>query len=101
LSRSKSSLFPGGRRADFYGPTADTPGVSVLIPAYNEEAVIGTSVAAAIGSNYPELEVLVLDDGSTDGSEAAALEAIAGDPRCRVFRDPVNRGNADRLNGGF
>ncbi len=82
-------------------PDGGWPGVSVLIPAYNEEAVIRTSVAAAIASDYPELEVLVLDDGSTDGTEGAALEAIAGDPRCRVIRDPVNRGKADRLNVGF
>jgi poly-beta-1,6-N-acetyl-D-glucosamine synthase len=82
-------------------PDGGWRGVSVLIPAYNEEAVIRTSVAAAIASDYPELEVLVLDDGSTDDTEAAALEAIAGDPRCRVIRDPVNRGKADRLNVGF
>ena len=75
--------------------------MTVLIPAYNEEAVIATSVAAAIAVDYPELEVLVLDDGSTDATEAAALEASAGDPRCRVIRDPVNRGKADRLNFGF
>ena len=82
-------------------PDGGWPGVSVLIPAYNEEAVIGTCVTAALASDYPELEVLVLDDGSTDGTEDAALEAIAGDPRCRVIRDPVNRGKADRLNVGF
>lgn len=82
-------------------PEGGWPGVSVLIPAYNEEAVIAISVAAAIASDYPELEVLVLDDGSTDGTEAAALEAIAGDPRCRVIRDPVNTGKAERLNVGF
>ena len=52
-------------------------------------------------SDYPQLEVLVLDDGSTDATEAAALEAIAGDPRCRVIRDPVNRGKAEQLNAGF
>ena len=82
-------------------PEAGWPGVTVLIPAFNEERVIGTSVAAAIASDYPELEVLVLDDGSTDGTEAAALAAIAGDPRCRVIHEPVNRGKADRLNVGF
>ena len=82
-------------------PEGGWPGVSVLIPAFNEEAVIGTSVAAAIASDYPELEVLVLDDGSTDGTEAAVVAASAGDPRCRVIRDPVNRGKADRLNDGF
>ena len=75
--------------------------MSVLIPAYNEEAVIATSVAAAVGSDYPQLEVLVLDDGSTDATEATALEAINGDPRCRVIRDPVNRGKSAQLNAGF
>ena len=82
-------------------PEGGWPGVSVLIPAYNEEAVIATSVAAAMRSDYPQLEVLVLDDGSTDATEAAALEAIDGDPRCRVLRDPVNRGKAEQLNAGF
>ena len=82
-------------------PEGGWPGVSVLIPAYNEEAVIATSVAAAIGSDYPQLEVLVLDDGSTDATEATALQAAAGDPRCRVIRDPVNRGKAEQLNAGF
>ena len=75
--------------------------ISVLIPAYNEESVIALSVTAALASDYPELEVLVLDDGSTDGTEAAAVKAAAGDPRCRVLRDPVNRGKAEQLNAGF
>jgi poly-beta-1,6-N-acetyl-D-glucosamine synthase len=82
-------------------PGGGWPGVTVLIPAYNEEAVIATSVAAAIAADYPQLEILVLDDGSTDATEAAAREASAGDPRCRVIRDPVNRGKADRLNAGL
>ena len=82
-------------------PAGGWPGVTVLIPAFNEEAVIATSVAAAIAVDYPEFEVLVLDDGSTDATEAAALDASGGDARCRVLRDPVNRGKADRLNFGF
>ena len=82
-------------------PGEGWPGVSVLIPAYNEENVIATSVTAALAADYPNLEVLVLDDGSTDGTEAAAQHAAGGDRRCRVIRDPVNRGKADRLNLGF
>jgi poly-beta-1,6-N-acetyl-D-glucosamine synthase len=82
-------------------PEGGWPGISLLIPAYNEESVIAVSVTAALASDYPELEVLVLDDGSSDGTEAAALEAAAGDPRCRVVCDPVNRGKAERLNVGF
>ena len=82
-------------------PAGGWPGVTVLIPAYNEEAVIATSIAAALAVDYSELEVIVLDDGSTDATEATALEASAGDPRCRVIGDPVNRGKADRLNIGM
>jgi biofilm PGA synthesis N-glycosyltransferase PgaC len=82
-------------------PEGGWPGVSILIPAYNEEQVIGLSVAAALASDYPRFEVLVLDDGSTDDTEAAALRAAAGDSRCRVLRDPANRGKADRLNAGL
>ncbi len=82
-------------------PEGEWPGVSVLIPAYNEEAVIATSVRAALSSDYPVLEVLVLDDGSTDATEAAAIEAASGDRRMRVLRDPVNRGKAEQLNIGF
>ena len=82
-------------------PEGGWPGVSVLIPAYNEEDVVAISVTAALSADYPELEVLLLDDGSTDGTAAAARQAAGGDPRCRVIRDPVNRGKADRLNAGL
>lgn len=43
----------------------------------------------------------MLDDGSVDGTAAAARGAAAGDPRCEVLRDPVNRGKAEQLNAGF
>ena len=82
-------------------PEGGWPGVSVLIPAYNEVDVIAISVTSALSADYPELEVFVLDDGSDDETEAAALQAAGRDPRCRVIRDPVNRGKADRLNFGF
>lgn len=77
------------------------PGVTVLIPAYNEERVIATSVRAALAADYPELEVLVLDDGSDDQTATVARAATGGDARCQVIRDDVNRGKADRLNDGF
>jgi poly-beta-1,6-N-acetyl-D-glucosamine synthase len=73
-------------------PPGGWPGVTVLLPAYNEEALIATSVRAALESDYPELEVLVLDDGSADETAAAARRTADGDPRCEVVRDEVNRG---------
>jgi poly-beta-1,6-N-acetyl-D-glucosamine synthase len=82
-------------------PAGGWPGVTILIPAYNEEAVIATSIRAALASDYPLLEVLVLDDGSKDDTAGAAREAAGDDARCEVIRDEVNRGKAERLNIGF
>jgi biofilm PGA synthesis N-glycosyltransferase PgaC len=82
-------------------PPGGWPGVTVLVSAFNEEKVIATCVGAALSLDYPELEILVLDDGSTDATAAAATAAGAGDPRLEVVRDPVNRGKAERLNLGF
>jgi biofilm PGA synthesis N-glycosyltransferase PgaC len=82
-------------------PSGGWPGVTVLIPAYNEQAVIATTIRAVLAVDYPQLEVLALDDGSTDGTFATATAAAGDDPRCRVLRDEVNRGKAERLNLGF
>jgi glycosyltransferase involved in cell wall biosynthesis len=62
-------------RNDAPAPTSGRPGVTLLIPAYNEELVIGTCVRAALEVDYPVLEILVLDDGSTDGTADVARAA--------------------------
>jgi hypothetical protein len=59
--------------------------VSVLIPARNEADRIGASVRAVLAADWEDLEVLVLDDGSTDGTADAITRAAAGDPRLRVL----------------
>jgi cellulose synthase/poly-beta-1,6-N-acetylglucosamine synthase-like glycosyltransferase len=59
-------------------PATGWPGVTLLIPAYNEQQVIATCVRAALAVDYPALEVLVLDDGSQDETAAAAAAAAAG-----------------------
>jgi poly-beta-1,6-N-acetyl-D-glucosamine synthase len=76
------------------------PPISVLIPAYNEAVDIGNAVRAALQLDYHDLEVLVLDDGSTDDTAERAADAGGGDPRLRVLRDEVNKGKAERLNSG-
>ncbi len=58
------------------------PAVSVLVPARNEEANIGAAAAAILGSHGVTLELIVLDDGSTDATPAI-LAAIT-DPRLRT-----------------
>ncbi|MFI5724454.1 glycosyltransferase [Streptomyces cyaneofuscatus] len=82
-------------------PPGGLPGVTVLVPAYNEEKVIAGCVAALRIVDYPALEILILNDGSTDATVAAARAAAEGDGRITVVDDGVNRGKADRLNEGM
>lgn len=72
--------------------------VSVIIPLYNTEKYIEACVASVLGQTHRELEVIVVDDGSTDGG-AAIAEGIA-DARVRVDRGP-NRGSAAARNRGL
>ncbi|GAA1907772.1 poly-beta-1,6-N-acetyl-D-glucosamine synthase [Streptomyces durmitorensis] len=82
-------------------PPGGWPGVTVLVPAYNEEQVISRCVEALRQVDYPELEILILNDGSKDGTVAAARAAAGDDARCTVLDDGVNLGKADRLNDGM
>jgi biofilm PGA synthesis N-glycosyltransferase PgaC len=95
-----SRLFDEARDIEA-APPRDWPPLTLLIPAYNEGRVIGTCVRAARALDYPDLKILVLDDGSSDDTVAAAEQAAAGDARVRVVRDPVNRGKAEGLNLGL
>jgi cellulose synthase/poly-beta-1,6-N-acetylglucosamine synthase-like glycosyltransferase/spore germination protein YaaH/peptidoglycan/xylan/chitin deacetylase (PgdA/CDA1 family) len=73
------------------------PEVSVMIPAYNEQSVIVNTVRAAIASDYPKLEILVIDDGSTDRTAELVRENFGGDPRIRLLLQ-ANGGKPSALN---
>jgi cellulose synthase/poly-beta-1,6-N-acetylglucosamine synthase-like glycosyltransferase/spore germination protein YaaH/peptidoglycan/xylan/chitin deacetylase (PgdA/CDA1 family) len=74
------------------------PAVTVVIAAYNEEKVIGRTIEAVLANEYPNLEVIVVDDGSKDATAAEVT---------RQFRDRVrlfiqeNAGKAAALNAGI
>ena len=76
--------FRGPRRSGG-GPT---PRVSLLIPARDEAGSIGECLHAALNSAGVDLEVVVLDDGSTDGTGEIVAAAAAEDPRVRLERAP-------------
>jgi chlorobactene glucosyltransferase len=58
--------------------------VSILVPARNEERSIGECVASLMAQDYPDFEVLVLDDGSIDRTAEIVRELMAGQPRHRL-----------------
>ena len=79
------------------------PLLSVVIPVYNEEATVAVLLRAVLDAPLPpgvERELVVVDDGSQDGT-AAALGAFAGDSRVRVFRQERNAGKGAALRRGF
>ncbi|MFM6931439.1 MAG: glycosyltransferase [Novosphingobium sp.] len=74
--------------------------VSVLIPAFNEERVIAASVEHILQSRDVRLEVIVIDDGSQDGTSATVTGAFGDDPRVKLLR-LENGGKARALNEGL
>ncbi len=94
-------------RSHVYGTpeqiAAYRPRVAVLIPAYNEEKVVERTIQGALDSDYPNLRVIVIDDGSKDRTleivrRAFAAEEAAG--RVLVLTKP-NGGKAEALNFGL
>ena len=71
------------------GDAPPAPRVSVVIPARDEAAGIAACVASVLAQDLPEVEVLVIDDGSTDGTADAARAAAGEDPRVRVVAAPA------------
>ncbi|MGN0172216.1 MAG: glycosyltransferase [Acutalibacteraceae bacterium] len=73
--------------------------ISVIVPVYNVEAYLDKCVASLVGQTYRELEILLVDDGSTDQSGALCDAWAAKDSRIRVIHKP-NGGLSDARNAG-
>ncbi len=76
-----------------------TPRVSVLIPVFNGELYLATAIESVLAQTLGELELIVVDDGSTDGTSAIIDRFAARDPRVRAYRKS-NSGISDTLNRG-
>ncbi|MEQ8820110.1 MAG: glycosyltransferase family 2 protein [Sumerlaeia bacterium] len=80
------------------------PAISIVVPAYNEEERLPATIAAIrsyLNGQPWSWELLVVDDGSSDGTAAAAREALAGDDRCALLRNPKNRGKGASIKRGM
>ncbi|HWB67350.1 MAG TPA: glycosyltransferase family 2 protein [Mycobacteriales bacterium] len=81
-----------------------TTRLSIVLPAFNEEANIGTAVdraLAAAAQHCADYEVVVVDDGSTDGTAAIVQRLATDDPHVRLVQHESNQGYGGALKTGF
>lgn len=76
------------------------PLVSVIIPVYQAENFVTECIRSVQAQNYPELEIILVDDGSTDCSGQMCEESAAADPRIRVLHQN-NKGSGAARNAGI
>jgi cellulose synthase/poly-beta-1,6-N-acetylglucosamine synthase-like glycosyltransferase/spore germination protein YaaH/peptidoglycan/xylan/chitin deacetylase (PgdA/CDA1 family) len=87
-------------RPDHDQPPDPLPGVTVLIPAYNEERVIVQTVTSVLASRYPAMHVVVVNDGSIDSTGLLLDSHFSGERRVRILHQ-ANRGKAAALNNAL
>ncbi|HTW34155.1 MAG TPA: polysaccharide deacetylase family protein [Rhizomicrobium sp.] len=73
--------------------------VSVIVPAYNEARVIGSTVRTILASDHEKLEIIVIDDGSLDDTSGVVRAEFGHDARVQLLRI-ANGGKANALNVG-
>lgn len=73
--------------------------ISVVIPAYNREEFLPIAIGSAANQTHPVSEIIVIDDGSTDGSIALLNEAAALDPRIKILEQAHGGANRARNAG--
>jgi len=78
--------------------SVDDPKVTVIIPVYNSAATLARAARSVLLQTLRELELLIVDDGSTDESFAVASAIAATEPCVRVFQMPGNAGKPTAMN---
>jgi glycosyltransferase involved in cell wall biosynthesis len=76
------------------------PKVSVVVASYNGRRYVGETIASILGQTFPDFELLIVDDGSTDGTRELLREIAATDPRIRLI-EKTNEGLVATLNLGI
>jgi cellulose synthase/poly-beta-1,6-N-acetylglucosamine synthase-like glycosyltransferase/peptidoglycan/xylan/chitin deacetylase (PgdA/CDA1 family) len=89
-----------GERRQAGATSPDTRHVSVIVPAFNEEKVIGLTVERILESDHRDLEVIVIDDGSQDRTAEVVRNRFGNDHRV-VLLSIANGGKANALNVGL
>lgn len=82
-------------------PGGESPQVSVIMPVYNAADFLATALHSLLAQTFEALEVLVVDDASTDASLSVAEAFAQQDKRVRVLRQPINQGAYAARNRGL
>jgi biofilm PGA synthesis N-glycosyltransferase PgaC len=82
-------------------PDLPYPPVSVIVPCYNEGVHARETIGQALALDYPEFEVIAVNDGSSDDTGSVLDAMAAEDPRLRVIHQHPNQGKAVGLNTGL
>src|SRR4051794_22585022 len=82
-------------------PSAGGPRVSVIVPAHDAEATLGETLASLRAQALADLEAVIVEDASADGTRALAAAAAAEDARLRLLALPANLGTAAARNAGL
>lgn len=79
-------------------PYACPPSITVVITAYNIQEYIKTAIDSVLEQNYPDIEILIVDDGSQDDTVDVAINALANYKHCRIIRqDNTGPGGARNM----
>ncbi len=82
-------------------PHPPRPLVSIILPAYNAEATLPTSLKSLLQQSWRELEIIVVDDGSRDATSTVAYDFASRDARICVINSPANEGAYAARNRGL
>ncbi|NKC10829.1 MAG: glycosyltransferase [Gammaproteobacteria bacterium] len=77
------------------------PLVAIIVPAYNRGSYLAATWAACLAQDYEPLEVIAVDDGSSDDTGAIMHDYATRDRRLRTFSYPVNQGQCVARNVGL
>ncbi len=88
------------RRELTHAGSGYSPFVSIIIPAYNEQLVIESTIRSLLASDYTAYEIIVVDDGSQDSTSRVVTEKFGNDERVKLFTI-ANAGKASALNTGL
>jgi cellulose synthase/poly-beta-1,6-N-acetylglucosamine synthase-like glycosyltransferase len=82
-------------------PIMDLPKISVVVPSFNKRQFIGKTIDSIISQNYPNLEIIIQDGSSTDGTLEIIKKYAQKYPKIIKFESKKDKGQWDAINKGF